>query len=869
MSWTRSAGACTGVLLSLLCLCLAGTGRAAATTERDDGERTGQLTIEVGWDAPRQEPKLRTRCTYTLAPDSDALARIRETGEAFCGGFSVAYEGQVHMGVGAGFPRLEVTQRSPRDTAWVETEDARPVTFADEMVSLKIAVDMASRLEHQPAGLPAVWRVEVRAPRWSFSEIQGLVESQSPDAITWEVATGSRDGPSVLPSVRLDRREGISQPTALRTWGMRGEQVMAFGGAVCAIGVVAALLVARLVGPAVRRRWMAATLVAAATVYFLTFGIQESLWFQAGTATSPQDHTATASATAGSRVWVPGPVLGLGLWYVLPVAGWWFSRRLATGRPPSGPELAVSGATPLLLLPVVPADGARPSTTGWWTLAVVCLVPVVVTLVMSHRGGPAARRWAATAGTLLGIVGLTYWIGHAPLMSRNWVTLDVYATTAVMVCTWPAAAWLTSLTGPVLGRTLHRAVRACCFVVLWGLLVAPFLKARTTEEISWAALSSASPFAGYAGFPLGVVAVGGVALQLVYLRRLGRPGDRGRAVEPVGRVLLVCGVLTALGSPSLRTVTIWGDAAALLFVALASIWLIPCRSDPAADEFRRVGRKAHARLMHRWVRTQLLWDARADFQRTARSSLAEDMNVSDLSRRWRELDVPGHWGDPAARLARAKRYALGTNAGSAPWRAGLAGAAVTQVLALPWAVHQALTGDLVGADNFMPFHLEEISRTLRFGHWALYGFVFGYFYALLRGGTPIAKAASLMAVVLPAEVLAVAPLAVDPEYTLNPSWTDTAVTCGVLAGQVLVICMVLGLAWEWWLARAAALKWSQVRNFRRLSSVTVPLGTVLVAAATAFVTTVAGAWTQQELQSPSGSPSSSPAAPVQPGQPGR
>ncbi|MFD5158454.1 hypothetical protein ACFWMJ_10335 [Streptomyces hawaiiensis] len=110
-----------------------------------------------------------------------------------------------------------------------------------------------------------------------------------------------------------------------------------------------------------------------------------------------------------------------------------------------------------------------------------------------------------------------------------------------------------------------------------------------------------------------------------------------------------------------------------------------------------------------------------------------------------------------------------------------------------------------------------------------------------------------------------APLTADPEYALNPSWNDMAVTCGVLAGQILVPCMVLGLLWEWRLARAAALKWSQVRDFRRLSSITVPLGTVLVAAATAFATVVAGAWAQQELQPPPGTPSSSSTAPAQPG----
>ncbi|MFD8671572.1 hypothetical protein ACFV1A_00630 [Streptomyces seoulensis] len=77
-----------------------------------------------------------------------------------------------------------------------------------------------------------------------------------------------------------------------------------------------------------------------------------------------------------------------------------------------------------------------------------------------------------------------------------------------------------------------------------------------------------------------------------------------------------------------------------------------------------------------------------------------------------------------------------------------------------------------------------------------------------------------------------------------------AAACDWVAGQTVVVCMGLGLGWEWWLARAAGMKWSQVRNFRRLSSGTVPAGTALVAAATAFATTVAGTWAQPAPEPP-------------------
>ena len=873
-SWTRGLGAWTGVLLSLLCLCLcvAGAGPAGAAGG-EDAERVGKLTVEIGWDASRQEVEIRERCVYTLAPGSEALGELREEGFGLCDGYTLLQDGEIPETHGWETSTDEVTQESPRSPARVETEEVYYLLRRSGPQELNIAVDMASMLSPAAEGTPKVWTVEVRAPRWSFSEIRGPVESQSSSGVTWRVAFSPLDEPRVTHSLLLRRTvETTKLPMVRRqTWG---EVVTAFGLAVCGIGVVAALLVARLVGPDMRRRWVTATLAPAAAAYSLAFfGVPMPLWLS-DLMTLPWD-VGTRPEPPPNGIWSPPPVLGLWLWYVLPVAGWWFSRRLVTRRPPSHRVLVVSGAAPLLVLPLMAADGVEPSPAMWPILAGSGAVALAVTLLLRRRGGGRgpAHRWSATAGTLLWITAVLYWLGHAPAMFADSERAVDRGATAMLICTWPFAAWITSLLGPALGRTVRPVVLGSCFVALWALLLSPFLVAHTVEPTArgfdpWDDYRSPF-FTGYAGFPFCVVVVCGVILQLVYLARRGGLGDRGRAVEPVGRVLLVCGVLTALGVPSMRTLPVWGIALAVFCAALGSRLPIPLGSDAKTAKFRRVGREAHARFLDRWVRTQLLWDTRADCQRAARSALAEDMPVSDFSGRWEELAVPGRHGDPATRLARAKRFALGSSAGVAPWRAGLAGAGLAQLLALPWALYKLTTAEPVGADGFMPFHLQEISKALRFAHWTLYGFVYGYFYALLRGHTPVAKAAVLMAVVLPAEVLAMAPLTLDPQYTVNPSWKDMAVACGGLAGQTLVVCMGLGLAWEWWLARAAALKWSQVRNFRRLSSITVPLGTALVAAATAFATVVAGAWAQQELQPPSGSPSSAPIAPPQPGQPAR
>ncbi|MER5584921.1 hypothetical protein ABT090_25260 [Streptomyces asoensis] len=843
--------------MCLLGFCLSGVASAWAADGGADNDSAGRLVVEIGWDASRQEVVVRGRCTYSLPAGSEALAQLRKEGDAFCRGYSVQVNGQDPATDGWDTATNNVTQESPHSPAWVEAKSVSFLSRRSGPQELEVSIAMRGALDGHPEGLPEVWTVEVRAPRWSFRQIRGPVESQSAGAVSWTPTTAKRWG--VARSVVLQRNLRTTKPDSTRQQ-TRFELVTAFEVAVLGTGAVSALLVARLAGPSTPRRWARAALWAAVATYLLALGDTQRPPLPTD---SSGIFTLTGSGVPGpDTIWKPGPTLGLWLWYVLPVAGWWFTRRVVTGRPPSPRVLLVSCVPPLLAFSLVAVDGTMVKPGVWSRLIGIGVCALLALLALRHLGpGGSGRRWAATAGALVWIVGVTLLLGD---VRSHYAVTDETELTVGLLCTWPAAAWLTSLSGPVLRRTLGLGVRTVCFVGLWSLLMYPSVVARVTEPaVAWSdpwSYYRASFFEGYLGFPLCVLAVCGVALQLVYLLRRGAVGGRGRAVEPVGRVLLVCAALMALGNPSLRTLSMWGDALAVLWVALGSLLLLPVGADTAAAKFRRVGRQAHARFMDRWVGAQLVWDARADLQRTARSALTEDngMSPSDFSAHWDALKVPGRCGDPATRLARLKRFALGSSAGVAPRIAGPAGAALALLLALPWATYKLVTGSAVGADGYMPFHLTEISKVLRFAHWALYGFVFGYYYALLRGSTPIGKAGMLMAVVLPAEVLSMTVLTVDPQYTTAPSWADMAVACGGLAGQTFVVCMGLGLCWEWWLARAAAMKWSQVRNFRRLSSITVPLSTVLVAAATAFATVVAGAWAQQELQPPSSGSTSPP-----------
>ncbi|MFJ6123180.1 hypothetical protein [Streptomyces sp. NPDC092129] len=116
-------------------------------------------------------------------------------------------------------------------------------------------------------------------------------------------------------------------------------------------------------------------------------------------------------------VWRPGPLLGLWLWYVPPVAGWWFSRRVVTGRPPSWWALLVSCLPPLLAYPLMAAGGTMPTTELWLTLGLLASgIFASVPLVKPVCAG-TIRRWLPTAAALLWLVCVTGLLSRTPIMS--------------------------------------------------------------------------------------------------------------------------------------------------------------------------------------------------------------------------------------------------------------------------------------------------------------------------------------------------------------------------------------------------------------------------------------------------------------------
>lgn len=271
------------------------------------------------------------------------------------------------------------------------------------------------------------------------------------------------------------------------------------------------------------------------------------------------------TSVSPDRVWRPGAVLGLWLWYVLPTLGWWYSRRLVTRRPPSVLVLYLSAGPPVVSFGLMWAEGRVPVAAIYVgvTLAAVTLVNSVVIGTKHVQAGPGAvRRWAVTGCTLT-LIGFTLFFGTVPLLQQAQPTYgtqpDGLTALAVLICTWPAAAWITALIGPALRRTLRRAYEVASFLVVWGVLVSPYALAYAKPYWDASPLYRRPFFVGYAGFPIFLVAVCGVALQLTYLYRRGLAADWPRSVaEPMARLLLLCAVTMSLGNPSLRTLSMWG-----------------------------------------------------------------------------------------------------------------------------------------------------------------------------------------------------------------------------------------------------------------------------------------------------------------------
>ncbi|MFD5815728.1 hypothetical protein [Streptomyces sp. NPDC127038] len=850
--WAARAAVVLGGLAALLgCY---EPGRAQAQTA--NGESPAAITVKVGWDTERQEVTVVCDVDVVLPARSPALARLR--GGQAAGGCPAKFNRDGTL------PGLRWTVHPQTVTQAKAAGNARlkyGLTFYLARVSghqtLTFTLDRASLSGSNASGLAKDWTVRLSFPRWQVESVTGPLTSQFPNSLSWRV-TSHNSGLRVT----IDRTVRTTLPSTERHQ-RRDELVAALVLSSAGLTMCVAMFVARVTPERVRRRWLRASWALTAVTWLLVASPARWFWTtyvrvtgQSGTFIVHGNITGSIAGPshypAPEQLWSPGPVLALWLWYLVPVLGWWFSRRLATGRPPSVWIVSASCAAPLLALLLLFGDSLVMTRSTFAVVLeslVASLTAYAIVRLIPATG--VVRRWAGPALGLFFMTVCLVELSRSPLFGQNSYYDNGSTHTALVAVSWPAAAWITSLLPLAAGRRLDKLVLGAVFVLVW-LLMWPSTGVLSGSRLTALDLLPWPQLTGYWGLPYFTVGACLAALAVGYLLRVGRDGrSRAAAVGPCGMALMVWAAANDMGNPSLRTFTAWGSALAVFWAAVSWRLLVSADAETDGRSLRRVSRGAHTRLIHRWISYRQAWDARGDLQRTTREAMAEGtVTVAEFSSRWRQFDVPGSAPDQATALARLKRSALGSGAGATPTASGLAAAVAAQVLALPWAVYKLATGQTLGRDLFMPAPLEVGAELVRFGHWAVYGFVFGYFYTWIKGGDPVVKALVLFGCVLPIELFPTATVTLDPQYTQDPSWTDFAIGAAGVTGQSFVICMGLGLLWEWQLARAAAVRWSQLRNFRRLGSITVPLGTVLVAAATAYVTVVAGALAEQQLTTP-------------------
>lgn len=486
-----------------------------------------------------------------------------------------------------------------------------------------------------------------------------------------------------------------------------------------------------------------------------------------------------------------GAALALWWWMLLPFLLAAFAVRLATGRPPRLrellPMLIPSAALPVLAVLVATVEGTR------WpllSLGAVALTTVGVVVVLK-RGllGATGRRWTpvAAGAVWLTVLGAGPGLGAATQdRASGWGDLNSVVL-MVLVWGWGALAllvvvlvarrvWLARLGWFVLGFYIFLALFPGDGLQLW------VQGARDTWLLIGLYPTVAASYYPGSDLYIGLV----IALWCLWThgkRHQGWPSQ----VRTIAVGLGIAGVATGLAAYGF---SMFGDLgaqrggyyAALLVGAVGFAWLLPPSAETRAVRLHSTRPAAHNRLVHALLKDQALAAGRREFLSSSRTALAEgELTPRQWSARWRGLGALGERGTAPQHSVNLRLAALGTSGGRTALSNGLAAAALLAALCVPWMLYTVPTP--LSADD--PSDEQVWAHALR---WAVYGFVYGYAYSWIRGGSPIGKALSLLAVILPAELAQLLYRGLTPE--------DFAVSLLLTTGNCLAVFLVLGLYWE-------------------------------------------------------------------------
>lgn len=475
-----------------------------------------------------------------------------------------------------------------------------------------------------------------------------------------------------------------------------------------------------------------------------------------------------------------------------------------------------------------PRDGILFAALGF--VAVVNMAMVAGLLRRSPRAG-------AALGSLL-FTGL--WL--APLVDAPLPAGLTFALAVGCSLSWAAAL---AFCARGLGGWRIGAVALTAFTAALCLFPASRYLAWSGDDALFKAVADATPSSvAYGLIELAALAAAAVCAALAFRRGTDAEAMRDDTVRLCGVLLVGLSI-----SPLMANVPFMASDVIACVLGMATFWfLLPRTKAEFAFRLTRLTPGAYVRLMRTEARNRLHRQAWIAFHKSAHASLsAEESEAREFEMKWRAF------AERALPL-RSRRF-ISTNPamGSSAARTPRQNALETGILGLIFAIPVVVI-DLRNWESVFPgtSFAQLVMLSLHILRWVVYAAFYGYFYPRLPGNVPVTKSTFfLMAVLL-------------PELTLIPlsapySTRETLTVLLLRTGETVVFCYGVGLSWEIRLARLAGLPWSGLRDLRRLSTVTAPAATVIVAVATTIATALAGAATVAMLQS---GPAESPPVPA-------
>ncbi|NUP76371.1 MAG: hypothetical protein HOV96_02340 [Nonomuraea sp.] len=322
---------------------------------------------------------------------------------------------------------------------------------------------------------------------------------------------------------------------------------------------------------------------------------------------------------------------------------------------------------------------------------------------------------------------------------------------------------------------------------------------------------------------LGLLLLGFVMLVL-RLWRLGchLSATDNPAAESTMIVVLMVLYITPGGSTTLADIDV-----PLPLLAITSIvawvtarWLL---SGPRTDVVEPGTQEEHRQLIRAALHKRLLLVAEQELYRMGRTRIGGgDLSMAEFDQRRQALE------SALREHGRHPETAFATAAGCTPWHNGVRAFTVSLLLSLPFAL---VYGWPEGVDLTSFVFDGRYLLTL-----PAFGFLFGYFYPRVRGTQPMTKALHLTAAALLTSLAGYLSTLVEPDIGAF----DKATVVAIVVGQVMMVCVGLGLFWEWRIMHLAGEPWARVRNLRSVRSLAAPTLALVLAAGTTAASSAAG-----------------------------